>query len=79
MEAIQVEKEEKKKSFDKFEIEHMASVLVEAEEIKADPKKMAAVKESLSKKKSAIDSIDGLRSKRKEIMSKDQEEMDEEE
>lgn len=56
-----------KEGLSKYDIEHMASVLIEAEEIKADPKKMAAVKGHLGKKKQAINSIQDLRDKRKQL------------
>lgn len=55
------------KDFEKHEIENMANTLLEAETIKAHPKKMAAVHAHLSKKKKAINSIQGLRDKRKEL------------
>lgn len=77
MEKLAVEKEDKeKKGFDKYEVESFTRTLIEAEEIKADPKKMAAVKKELSKKKKAINSIDDLRRRREEIVEEDMEESD---
>ena len=60
-EVDEEEGEESGKSFDKYEIEGWARTLIEAEEIKSDPKKMKAVNPLLEKKSKAINSIDQLR------------------
>lgn len=77
---MEVEKEPKKKNgFDKYEIESMTRTLIEAEEIKADPKKMAAVKGELDKKSKAISSIQDLRDKRRELSKELEDELDSDE
>jgi hypothetical protein len=50
-----------KPEFEKHEIEHMANTLMDAEEIKSNPKKMKHVRPHLAKKAKAIRSIADLR------------------
>lgn len=56
-EVPEVESEE----MDEYECKHAADIVLQAEEIKADPKKWAEVKKHLLKKKAAISSIAQLR------------------
>ena len=55
----------KKNKIDEWQVKHWADVIVEAEEIKADPEKMKLVKPLLAKKasgiKKAVESLDDLR------------------
>jgi len=57
--------------YDDYEVEGWARTLMEAEEIKADKEKMKYVQMCIEKKKKAINSIDDLRSKREELMEKE--------
>jgi len=58
---ITVEKEEgDEKGYDKYELESCVDTLLRAEEIKADAKKMAALKPHLMKKKKALEGITSL-------------------
>lgn len=52
---------EEKDGYEKYELEHKCSVLLEAEEIKSDAKLMAALKPYLEKKSKAINSLAKLR------------------
>lgn len=74
---IEIKKEMKDDKYDEYEIKRCASVIMEAEEIKADEKKMKKVKEYLAKKakgiKKTISSIAELRDVAQE---KAEEEMD---
>lgn len=70
MKAIAEPKMEKVAGFDKWEVESWARTLQEAEEIKADPKKMKAVMPLLKSKIKAlkgIKSLDDLRDRAKEM------------
>jgi hypothetical protein len=65
------EKEEgKEKGYEDYELDCKARTLMEAEEIKADPKLMAALKPYLEKKAKAINSLADLRSKAKHFKEK---------
>lgn len=59
--AEPVEKEEAKEEYDEWELRCKADKLLEAEEIKADSKLMAALRPYLEKKAKAIRSIADLR------------------
>lgn len=63
---VAVNKEEKKKGYDSYELESAVRTLLEAEEIKADRKLMEAIQPLLTKKTKAIKSIADLRSIAKE-------------
>lgn len=67
-------KEPEKKEFDRWEIDDAVRTLVRAEEIKADPKLMAACSKALAKQKKAIDSVDQLRKKAAELDEEEDEE-----
>lgn len=76
MMEMKIEGTKKSKGFDKWEVESWAKTIVEAEELKADPKKMEAIKPYLQTKIKAMDkikSIDGLREKAKEVIENDDE------
>lgn len=70
MMSIQPTKEEETK-YDKYAVECAARTLMEAEEIKQDPKMMKLVQAHMTKKKKAITSIQDLRNKADE-MSEDE-------
>lgn len=53
--------DEKKKEYDKYDQRRFADVLMEAEEIKKDPKKMAAAKKHIEKTKKQIRTIEDLK------------------
>lgn len=65
--------DKKKKGYDDYECKHFAETLMEAEAIKADPKKMAAVDKHLKKMKKEINSIEDLRQVRNEMIEEDDE------
>jgi hypothetical protein len=50
-----------KKEYDEYEIKECAECLLKAEEIKADPEKMAKVQEYLANKKKSIDTALGTK------------------
>lgn len=58
---------------DEYEVDEAVRTLIKAEEIKQDKKLMAACVAQLDKKKKAINSIDGLRAKAKELDKADAE------
>lgn len=62
---------EKENKYDKYAVECAAKTLMEAEEIKKDPKMMALVGKELDKKKAHIGSIQDLRDKAAEMDSED--------
>lgn len=62
-----------KEGYDEYDIKHCANVLIEAEEIKSDAKKMKAIKNYLQDKSSKINSIQGLKDKASKL---EKEEMD---
>lgn len=66
-------KSEKEGEFEKYEIEDAVRTLIRAEEIKQDPKLMAACTSHLEKQKKAINSISGLRKKAAELDKQDME------
>ena len=60
---------------DEYQLDNHARTLMEAEELKSDPKKMAAVQKHMAKKhkkmKHVISSLDELRAVRKSRMDKE--------
>lgn len=60
--------------FDEWEVESMCRTLLEAEKIKADPKKMAACREHFAGTEKAIKSIQDLKDLREARKSKPVEE-----
>lgn len=66
--------DKKKEKPDDWQIESWCRTLVEAEEIKADPKKMKYVSKQIQKQKKALSKItstDGLRAKANEMDKED--------
>lgn len=57
---------------DEYDLKCAADTLLKAEEIKADPKMMAALKPYLEKKAKAIKSIADLRSARQEMNAQEE-------
>jgi len=76
MNTSPVEAEEKKEGeYDEYKLQNSANTLIEAEEIKADPKLMEALKPYLEKKAKAYSSIAqlknlGAKKKLEEVSSK---------
>lgn len=58
---VEIENEEKEKGYDEYDCRHFAETLMKAEEIKSDPKKMAAAEKHVKKMKKQISSIADLR------------------
>lgn len=61
MERMDMENNDEDSGYDEHEVECWADCLLEAEKIKADPKKMEAVKAHLNETKMAINSIQDLK------------------
>lgn len=65
----EIEKDDDKKSPDKWDIENWTRTVIEAEEIKADPEKMKYVGPAIEKKRAALEkaapikSLDDLKKK----------------
>jgi len=57
----------KKAGYDDYELDSAVRTLIEAEEIRMDPKKMAAIKTRLDKKVAAVRSVADIRSKKYEM------------
>lgn len=68
---IKAEKENDDGKYDEYEIKCWADKLLEAEEIKNDPEKMALVKPYLDKKAKAINSIADLKAIAKKKISEE--------
>ena len=75
---MEMESEGKDKKYDEYAVKCAADCLMEAEMYKQDPKMMGLVQDMLAKKKKAITSIDGLKSKAAEMDAMDNEDDSEE-
>lgn len=61
IEVIEMSKKGKMGEYDEYECKEFANILLKAEEIKADPKKLAAAQKHLKAQKKAITSIEQIR------------------
>lgn len=76
-EAVEVKLDKKDDKYDEYDCRHFAETLLKAEEIKNDPKKMAAADKHLKSLKKEITSLEQLKKVAKEKMEGGDEEEEE--